>query len=239
MAKRFTDTGKWKDTWFQDLPMKYKLFWIYLLDECDNAGVWKPNFKLAQFQIGDSIEESEARRIFSSRMTVLDSGYWHIVGFIKFQAGKLNPNSHPHAAIIKTLEKHGISMGLKGTYGTLIDTDKEEDKDKEQEREPFQFGQPGKFRVSIATKYIHDNPIIIHNLQEYFLQQGQLDQLILGGLDKFDEFMADNPAKVFSDADHLYNTFRLFCKNYRPSQRASDQPEKISLADSQKDYFSK
>jgi hypothetical protein len=39
MAKRLTDSNKWNDSWFTNLPMDIKLVWIYLLDACDHAGV--------------------------------------------------------------------------------------------------------------------------------------------------------------------------------------------------------
>jgi hypothetical protein len=28
MAKRFTDSAKWDDPWFAELPSKYKLFYL-------------------------------------------------------------------------------------------------------------------------------------------------------------------------------------------------------------------
>jgi hypothetical protein len=96
MAKRFTDTNKWKDTWFQDLPNKYKLFWIYLLDECDAAGLWKPNMRLAQFQIGEPFEEVELRRVFADRIQITEEGYWYIPKFVDFQYGQLSDKSKPH-----------------------------------------------------------------------------------------------------------------------------------------------
>lgn len=132
MAKRFTDTAKWKDTWFQDLPAKYKLFWIYLLDECDAAGLWKPNIKLANFQIGENFQESELINVFSERITVTDSGYWFVNKFIKFQYGELSENCKPHLPIIKTLKSHKIKGYPKGIH-TLEEKEQEKEKEKEKE----------------------------------------------------------------------------------------------------------
>ena len=39
MAKRFTDTDKWKKGFIRNLPTKYKLLWLYILDDCNHAGV--------------------------------------------------------------------------------------------------------------------------------------------------------------------------------------------------------
>jgi hypothetical protein len=134
MAKRFTDTNKWKDTWFQDLPNKYKLFWIYLLDECDAAGLWKPNMRLAQFQIGEPFEEVELRRVFADRIQITEEGYWYIPKFIDFQYGQLSDKSKPHISIINLLKKHKIKGYPKG-IDTLKEKEKEEDKEQEQEEE--------------------------------------------------------------------------------------------------------
>ena len=38
MAKRMTDTDKWKKGFIRSLPSKYKLFWLYILDDCDPFG---------------------------------------------------------------------------------------------------------------------------------------------------------------------------------------------------------
>lgn len=132
--KRFTDTSKWKDAWFQDLPTKYKLFWIYLLDECDNAGVWKPNVRLAAFQIGEPFEEIELKRIFAGRIEILESGYWHVKKFIEFQYGELSEQCKPHIQILRLIQNHKIKGYTKGIH-TLKDKEKEKDKDKEEVKE--------------------------------------------------------------------------------------------------------
>ena len=49
MAKRFTDTEKWKDEWYTELSSDYKIIWQYLLDTCDNAGIYKRNIKLLNY----------------------------------------------------------------------------------------------------------------------------------------------------------------------------------------------
>ena len=112
MAKRFTDSEKWKDAWFMDLPSKYKLLWTYLLDECDIAGIWKVNFKVAQFYIGEHLEVAEVKRVLSSRVNFIDDEYWHILGFIKYQQNVeingLNPNNNAHKGIIERLKIRGL-----------------------------------------------------------------------------------------------------------------------------------
>lgn len=134
MAKRFTDTGKWKDLWFQDLPSKYKLFWLYILDECDNAGIWKPNIKLASFQICEPFEDSELKIILAERITILDSGYWFIEKFIGFQYGELSETSKPHQSVLRILKNNKIKGYQKGIH-TLKDKDKDKDKEKDKENE--------------------------------------------------------------------------------------------------------
>ena len=47
--KRFTEALKWRDPWFLDLSVDGKLAFWYIVENCDNAGVWEPNFRLANF----------------------------------------------------------------------------------------------------------------------------------------------------------------------------------------------
>lgn len=205
MAKRFTDTGKWKDVWFQTLPMKYKLFWLYLLDECDNAGVWKPNIGLAQFQIGEPFEESELRRVFGSRITVLDSGYWFIQKFVDFQYGELSPASKPHISVLGLLKKHGVIGYPKGIH-TLKEKDKEKEKDKDKEKEsPDEFGKtdPNYFLVKASLTRPAQRVNGKLGLIEYFETQGS----VVNNHGLADKFMMTRRGKVYNEFSHVWNDY--------------------------------
>lgn len=120
-----------------DLPAKWKLFWIYLLDNCDNAGVWTPNMRLAAVQIGENFEAAEALRVFAERIEVIQSGKWHVVKFVEFQFGKLSASCTPHKSVINLITKHGLGGSSEGYLGRVPRTleDKEEEKEQEQEQD--------------------------------------------------------------------------------------------------------
>lgn len=107
--KRFTETLKWNDNWFQDLAPKYKLFWTYICDQCDCAGVWKVNLKLAAFQIGDTYEPDELLSIFEGRIEDIGKGRWWIVQFCAFQYGTLTEKCAPHRRILQVIANHGLN----------------------------------------------------------------------------------------------------------------------------------
>jgi hypothetical protein len=147
MPKRFTETKKWDDPWFAELPSKYKLFWLYLLDECDHAGVWKVNFRKANFMIGESLEQAEVMRYLSGRVSKIDESYWIVDKFIDFQYNGLK-NDKVGNSIRQILAKHrltnllrvlelGANKPLPSPYQGAKDKDKEKDMvmDKEKDKE--------------------------------------------------------------------------------------------------------
>lgn len=118
MAKRFTDTDKWKDEWFMDLEPVMKCFWVYLCDTCDCAGVWRVNFKQASFVIGAVLDKQSTLKALGERITVLSKEKWFIEKFIRFQYPRgLSQDSKAHKGVLKSLEYHKIET--KG-YLTLI-----------------------------------------------------------------------------------------------------------------------
>jgi hypothetical protein len=108
--KRFTETEKWKDPWFRNLPPMSKLAWGYICDNCDNAGVWDPDFALADFQIGGNVDWEHIIKDFGDRVKILSSGKWHIVGFISFQQKELSLIKASHKQIVVLCQKHGIDI---------------------------------------------------------------------------------------------------------------------------------
>ena len=109
MAKRFTDTDKWKKGFIRNLPAKFKLLWLYILDDCNHAGIWDTDFEVASIRIGSKINEKEAVKIFAEQIKIFDKGNkWFIPKFIDFQYGTLNENSRRHQAVIKLLDKYDV-----------------------------------------------------------------------------------------------------------------------------------
>lgn len=112
MPKRFSDTDKWKDPWFRKLPNDIKILWFYMLDNCDNAGIWKPDFELVEFFLSIKFNNKDVLNIFNKDKERIhpspDNSKWFIKDFIKYQYGELNEKCKPHASVIKILKQNGL-----------------------------------------------------------------------------------------------------------------------------------
>lgn len=116
MAKRFTDTDKWKKPFIRSLDAPYKLLWFYILDDCDHAGIWQVDFEVASIRTGQKLDEKTALKIFSERIEIFDGGAkWFIKDFVFFQYGELNSKNRLHQSVINILTKHKV-----GAYKDLI-----------------------------------------------------------------------------------------------------------------------
>lgn len=152
MAKRMTDSSKWNDGWYGDLPMDMKLVWLYILDMCDHAGVYKVNLNLLKFQTGTERTEDEIIQYLKERIYIKDDK-WFIPKFIMFQYKNFFTSKTP--AIISARElliSHNIiqpndkvlptfNKELNNPYITLIEPlsndyirTKDKDKDKDMDK---------------------------------------------------------------------------------------------------------
>lgn len=143
MAKRFTDTEKWMRPWFRKLSLEAKMTWVYLLDNCDHAGVWPADFEILNFLIGKSeatgacgrADAEWLDRTFGDKIQRIDEDKYFIPSFVEFQYGELNPNNNAHASVLKLLGKLGANEPLPSPSPGAQDKDKDKDKDLEKEKE--------------------------------------------------------------------------------------------------------
>jgi len=148
MAKRFTDTEKWKDEWFTDLSNDNKVIWQYLLDTCDNAGIFKKNIKILNIMCNTNVSAEDILNTFKNRISVLSDDKWFINKFCVFQYGSefLNSKNKAVTSAIQKLIENNIIDKTTNTlsivypysidspsipYQYPIDSPKEQEKDKD------------------------------------------------------------------------------------------------------------
>lgn len=138
MAKRFTDTNKYKKPFIRGLQGAYKIFWDYLYHECDHAGIWIVDIEIAQLYVGKDmpITKEDALKYFNNgekRIVEIDGGCrWFIPSFIEFQYGELNEQNRAHNSVICILKKYNLWKSispLKAPCKGAKDKDKDMDKD--------------------------------------------------------------------------------------------------------------
>ena len=123
MAQRFTDSNKWLDNWFSNLSNDYKIVWLYLLDTCDNAGIFQINLRLLNFNCSTNITEKELLETFKGRITKFDTDKCIINKFCIFQYGTdfLNSKNKAVVSAIKKLIINGLlNIDDKGIYTPVI-----------------------------------------------------------------------------------------------------------------------
>jgi hypothetical protein len=100
MAKRFSDSNKWSKPFIRSMKAPYKLLWLFILDECDHAGIWQVDFQTAQIKTGEKLKISEALNVFGDKIIQIDGGEkWFIIDFVDFQYGQLQSNNRVHQSV--------------------------------------------------------------------------------------------------------------------------------------------
>lgn len=103
MASRFTETGKWRDSWFRSLDVESKLVWLWLCDNCDACGYleWVPevvsqDLKVEEGRIVEIISSFDRKLIWSE-----DRGSLVIPNFLRHQKNLPMLKSPAHLGIAK------------------------------------------------------------------------------------------------------------------------------------------
>jgi hypothetical protein len=109
--KRFTDSEKWSDKFFRTLTPTGKIFWMWLCDNCDNAGIWERDDDLFQFFTGIDVKVDDLIEELGDRIEIVDGGKILLPKFVLFQqGGMLQEAKAPHRQIIRLLEKNGLEQ---------------------------------------------------------------------------------------------------------------------------------
>jgi|694.fasta_scaffold02942_25 hypothetical protein len=147
MAKRFTDTEKWKKPFIRTLKAPYKLLWLYICDDCDHTGIWQIDIEVAEIRIGEKLDLNKAILYFNDKIIPLDNGTkWFIPSFIEFQyPSGLSDSNKAHTAIIKNLDKYKdeitnfkpLNSPLQGDKDMVMDKVMDKVKDKVMVIMPF------------------------------------------------------------------------------------------------------
>lgn len=137
MAKRLTATNKWDKAWFRRLPPRHKALWQFLVDKCDQAGMWEIDFDSASHFINDStpITENDLK-VFGDRVERFSNDKLWIVGFVDFQCGELSHKSPAHKPVFKLLTKYKLlDRVLHRLSNRVQEIEKEIEKEEEGEKE--------------------------------------------------------------------------------------------------------
>jgi len=134
MAKRYIDTQLYRHSWFRKLTPKMKCVWIYLMTNCDHAGIYDVDVELMSFMIGQKVTEDEIFEHLGDQISILKNGStkWLLTKFVKFQYGELKDTNNAHRSVIKQLDKYDIDLEASQSLvrGSLAYKDKDKDKDK-------------------------------------------------------------------------------------------------------------
>jgi hypothetical protein len=111
MAKRLIDSGLFNKGLVRSLKGADKLLWVYLITNCDNAGIWDVWIEDAELKTGFKYKESEILKSFAGKIIPFDGGRkWFIPSFIEFQYNslKLSESNNAHNSAIKILRRYNL-----------------------------------------------------------------------------------------------------------------------------------
>lgn len=137
MAKRFTDTEKWKKKWYRELGSKLRDVRQFVLDDCDMAGIWEIDLNRLSYYIGEKVTLEDVHQAFQNETQDLQDGSLFVPAFLEFQYGNLVETNNAHRSVLKRLRSKKISQPLGSPSRGVQDKDKDkvQDKDKDQDKD--------------------------------------------------------------------------------------------------------
>ena len=212
MAKRMTDTDKWKKRFLRELKPQHKLLWFYILDDCNHAGIWDVDIEVASIRVGEELIYDMLPQAFLDKIVIFDNGYkWFIPDFIDFQYGELNPNSNVHKSVIALLEKYNLQGYVKGSQGVET-TPQDKDKDKD--------------IVKVKAKVKSFKKPTVVDIAEYCIERNNSVDA-----EKFYDYYSSNGWKVGKNPMKDWKaSVRTWEKNNTQEKENVSQPKKVLTA---------
>lgn len=203
MSKRFHDTEIWGEDWFIAMPRDYRDFWLYIKDDCNHAGIWRPKVAGFNKMYDCTVSLKEALKYFNKdrieeerRVEVLRNGRWFLCGFIPFQYGlRLNLGSPMHRSVYELLSANEVSLTSirpqVEVIGRVKDKDKDRDKDKDKIKEKVQGNKmPPPDEKQIFGSYVYLTAKELHSLMLDFGSSRVKEYLA-----RLDEYIGTNVPK--------------------------------------------
>lgn len=228
MAKRFTDTDKWKDEWWGSLSNDYRMIWLYLVDSCSIAGIWKKDFRGLNFNCNTAITEEKFLEVFKTRL--IDRGnYYFIPKFLRFQCPKgLNSNKPAILSIIKELEQNNLIQTVQQSLGNdfLIIKDKGKGTDKGKGEGKDKGKETPEIFIEVEGKVLTD-PMHLLEFYEAQLNGMQTENNNLAWRPLVSTWLTQHNGEAFNDAAHVKNSFKRFYLYYKPEK--PEQKRKLAF----------
>lgn len=213
MPRRFTDTEKWRDEWWGSLSNDYRMIWLYLVDSCSIAGIWKKDFRGLNFNCNTTITEKDFLKVFGERL--IDKGnFYFIPKFLRYQCPKgLNSNKPAILSIIKELENNNLIQTVSESLGNDFLIIK--DKGKGKGRGTGIDKGTGKYIVIDDLQVTDPLPVLEFyeaQLNGTMKENGNIDWKSL-----VPKWFSEHIGERFNDALHAKNSFKKFYLDQKPN----------------------
>lgn len=106
---KLRDEKIWSRPWFRKLPPRLKCLFDYIVDNCDDVGLWIPDFELASMFIGEDVSEDDLQKLEGLEAIPVGSKLWfpdHVLFQWKIEKWEdLNPRDKFHVSIVRKMRK--------------------------------------------------------------------------------------------------------------------------------------